>query len=59
MVTEESIESIEDLEKLMLLWQQVTKDTEQSDENKISLGEKIEKQIGEEKKVAFTQLVIE
>lgn len=59
MVTEESIESIEDLEKLMLLWQQVTKDTEQSEENKISLGEKIEKQIGEEKKVAFTQLVIE
>ncbi|MCI8410026.1 MAG: hypothetical protein HFJ09_12275 [Lachnospiraceae bacterium] len=59
MVTEESIESIEDLEKLMLLWQQVTKDTEQSDENKISLGEKIEKQIGEKEKVVFTQLVIE
>lgn len=59
MVTEESIESIEDLEKLMLLWQQVTKDTEQSDENKIRLGEKIEKQIGQKEKVVFTQLVIE
>lgn len=59
MVTKDSIENIEDLEKLMLLWQQVTKDTEQSDENKILLGEKIEKQIGEKEKVAFTQLVIE
>ncbi|MDE7424468.1 MAG: hypothetical protein K2N51_12410 [Lachnospiraceae bacterium] len=59
MVTGESIESIEDLEKLMLLWQQVTKDTEQSDESKISLGEKIEKQIGENQKVTFSRLVIE
>lgn len=59
MVTEDSIENIEDLEKLMLLWQQVTKDTEQSEENKIRLGEKIEKQIGEKEKVTFTQLIIE
>lgn len=59
MVTEESIDSVEDLEKLMLLWQQVTKDTDQKDENKILLGEKIEKQIGENQKVTFSQLVIE
>lgn len=59
MVTEESIDSIEDLEKLMLLWQQVTKDTQEEVENKISLGQDIQKQIDSKGKVSFTQLVIE
>lgn len=58
-VTEESIESMEDLEKLMLLWQQVTKDTEQNSEDKLHLGEEIEKQMGEKGTVKFTKLMIE
>lgn len=59
MVTEESIENIEDLEKLMLLWQQVTKETEQEGEDKVRLNEEIQKQIGENQKVSYTQLIIE
>ena len=53
MVTEESVQSTEDLEKLMLLWQQVTKDTQQG-EDKITLGKKITNQKG----MTYTQLMI-
>lgn len=59
MVIEESIESVEDLEKLMLLWQQLTKDTEEHGTDKITLGQKMEKEIGENQKISFTQLIIE
>ena len=52
-VTEESVNSIEDLEKLMLLWQQVTKDTVEG-EDKISLGKKITNKKG----MSYTQLMI-
>lgn len=58
-VTGESIDSIEDLEKLMLIWQQVTKDTRQEAEEKVILGQTIQKQIETKGKVSFTQLVIE
>ena len=53
MVTEESVTSAEDLEKLMLLWQQVTKDTEVG-EDKITLGKKITNDKG----MTYTQLMI-
>lgn len=58
-VTEESIESIEDLEKLMLLWQQVTKDTKENREDKISLGQRLEKKLDNTRNVSFSQLMIE
>ena len=53
MVTKESVKSTEDLEKLMLLWQQITKDTEQG-EDKIMLGKKISNEQG----MTYTQLII-
>lgn len=59
MVTEDSIENIEDLEKLMILWQQVTKETEQAGEDKIKLNREIRKQINTNQNISYTQLVIE
>lgn len=56
-VDENTVEKIEDLEKLMLLWQQFTADTEQ-DEEKVTLGGTLKKKIDGESEVAFTQLVI-
>ena len=55
MVTADSIKGMEDLEKLMLLWQQITKDTEQEKVEQISLGEDITNEQG----YTYTQLIIE
>lgn len=52
-VTEESVNSTEDLEKLMLLWQHVTKDTQEG-EDRITLGRKIINDKG----MTYTQLMI-
>lgn len=57
-VDETTVEKIEDLEKLMLLWQQFTADTEQDAEEKVTLGGNLKKTIEGENEVAFTQLVI-
>lgn len=57
-VDETTVEKIEDLEKLMLLWQQFTADTEQDSEEKVTLGGNLKKTIEGENEVAFTQLVI-
>lgn len=53
-ITEDSIESAEDLEKLMLLWQQVTAENQSEKEN-IILGEELQNKDG----LRFTQLTIE
>lgn len=58
-VTNESIESMEDLEKLMLLWQQVTRDTKEDGEDNITLGKDIRKELSESHSIAYTQLMIE
>ena len=57
-VDETTVEKIEDLEKLMLLWQQFTADTEQDAEEKVTLEGNLKKTIEGENEVAFTQLVI-
>ncbi len=57
-VDETTVEKIEDLEKLMLLWQQFTADTEQDSEEKVTLGGNLKKTLEGENEVAFTQLVI-
>lgn len=59
MVTEESIEGMEDLEKLMLLWQQVTRDTREDAEDHITLGKEITRELSGSHSVTFTQLMIE
>lgn len=51
----DSVKDVEDLEKLMILWQQVTKDTEDADEDKIHLGQMLENEQG----YRFTQLTID
>lgn len=56
-VTDESIENVEDLEKLMLLWQQITRDTKEEDN--ITLGKEIRKELSDNQSVAYTQLMIE
>lgn len=57
-VDETTVEKVEDLEKLMLLWQKFTADTEQDAEEKVTLGGNLKKTIEGENEVAFTQLVI-
>lgn len=59
MVTKESIENVEDLEKLMLLWQQVTRDTEEDEYDHITLGKEITKELSHNHSIAYTQLIIE
>ena len=58
-MTEDSVQSIEDLEKLMLLWQQITRETEKEDKQKILLGKDIKKDLNGKQKVAYTRLEIE
>lgn len=59
MVTEDSIEGMEDLEKLMLLWQQVTRDTREDADDHITLGKEITKELSHSQSVVYTQLIIE
>ena len=58
MIDEDSVEKIEDLEKVMLLWQQITKDSEQNGEEQVTLGETLKKEIDGENEISFTRLVI-
>lgn len=58
-VTDESIENVEDLEKLMLLWQQVTRETKEDEDDSITLGKEIRKQLSDKQSVAYTQIMIE
>ncbi|MCR4803083.1 MAG: DUF5716 family protein [Lachnospiraceae bacterium] len=53
-VSQDSVSDVKDLEKLMILWQQVTNDTEEEDVETVSLGEKITT----EKGYSFTKLTI-
>lgn len=57
-IDEDSVEKIEDLEKVMLLWQQITKDSEQNGEEQVTLGETLKKEIDGENEISFTRLVI-
>lgn len=59
MVTKDSIENMEDLEKLMLLWQQVTRDTREGEDDHITLGREISKELSDSHSVVYTQLIIE
>ena len=58
-VSEDTIQDTSDLEKLMLLWQQITNDTEDVGEDKVKLGMEIHKQISDQQVVSYTKLVIE
>lgn len=58
-VTEDSVQSMEDLEKLMLLWQQVTRETGNEENQKIILGREIKKDLDGKQNVTYTRLEIE
>ncbi|MBQ1688754.1 MAG: hypothetical protein II073_05700 [Lachnospiraceae bacterium] len=55
----DSVESVEDLEQIMLLWQQLTGEHAEQGEDRVTIGKTITKVLANQQEVAFSQLEIE